>query len=269
MIPRHRLPLALVALALLSLILGWLAPLRWQGLPAGAALLLLGLTVLARLNACGGWRGIREHPPRRAQTSRARQRANTPLHLLIVRPTTQGLTAWQRDRDQALGFWQSLAASGNEARLYGLDPELRLLAATTPTGPLAPSAPLALGPSGDLRVALARLCSQARPGSILVVMAPLDESAVEWLTRLDLPRRGLQLWLVGTSLRLAADPGAIRNWRSARRYAEAWQTQLRSERLAARLERRGIRWLPLGETTDLQIRLLHLWNAGERRQNAD
>ncbi|WP_082696380.1 hypothetical protein [Pseudomonas oryzihabitans] len=261
MIARRHLPLALASLALISLILGLAAPPSWQGLPAAGAGLLLAVALLERLRP--RWRGLGlwQRPPACPSLTQARRRSNTTLHLLIANQAPHGQTAWQSDRDQALGFWQSLAASGNEVRLYGFDPELRLVAAATPTRALDSSVTIdpASGPAGDLKAALARLCSQARAGSILVVVAPLEESAVDWLARLDLQRRGLALWLVGTSLRQVAEPGEIRDWRSAWRYAEAWQAQIRSERLAARLGRRGIRWLAASETADLHIRLLRLW----------
>ncbi|WP_273806441.1 MULTISPECIES: hypothetical protein [unclassified Pseudomonas] len=265
MIPRW-LPLALGALALLSLILGWLAPLRWQALPAAGALLLLGLALLERRY----WRQTRAHPPLIAQPARARLRANTPVQLLIA-STGPAKTAGHGSREQVLGFWQALAASGNELRLYGLDPELRLLAAATPARSLKPAAlprsiPVA---TADLKAALARLCSQAQPGSVLVVLAPLDEDRVAWLGRLDLGRRGLQLWLVDTALEEMAEPDDIRTWRDACRYAEAWQARIQGERLATRLERREIRWLAASATTDLQTRLLQLWNAGDPDQTAD
>ncbi|WP_133862535.1 MULTISPECIES: hypothetical protein [Pseudomonas] len=259
------LPLALGALALLSLILGWLAPLRWQALPAAGASLLLGLALLERRH----WRKIRANPLI-AQPARARLRANTPVQLLIA---SSGLvkTDGRGSREQALGFWQALAASGNELRLYGLDPELRLLAAATPARPLKPDVlPRSVpGATADFKAALARLCSQARPGSVLVVLAPLDEARVAWLGRLDPGRRGLQLWLVDTALEELAEPDDIRTWRDACRYAEAWQTRIQGERLAARLERRGIHWLPASATADLQSRLLQLWNAGDPDQAAD
>lgn len=260
------LPPALGALALLSLILGWLAPPRWQALPAAGALLLLGLALLERRQ----WRETRAHPPLIAQPVRARLRANTPVHLLIASP---GLarTDERGSREQALGFWQALAASGNELRLYGLDPELCLLAAATPARPLRPAAlpPAAPGATADLKAALARLCNQAQPGSVLVVVAPLDEDRAAWLGRLELGRRGLQLWLVDTALEEMAEPDDIRTWRDARRYAEAWQTRLQGERLAARLARREIRCLPASATAGLQARLLQLWNAGDPDQAAD
>ncbi|WP_338545065.1 hypothetical protein V6W80_18695 [Pseudomonas benzopyrenica] len=268
---RRRLPLALVALALLSLILGGLAPLRWQGLPATGALLLLGLAVLEWLNARR--LGTRGHPSPLAPASRARLRADTTLHLLIADMATpgQGKAGRPEDHHQALSFWRALAASGNEVRLYGLDPELRLLAAATPDRPFTPAAlpELTADATADLKAALTRLCRQAQPGSVLVIMAPLDDSLVAWLARLELARRGLQLWLVDTALRQMAEPGDIRTWRDACRYAAAWQTSIESERMAARLERRGIRRLPLSETADLPVRLLQLWNAGERNQIAD
>ncbi|MDQ7915088.1 hypothetical protein RCF34_18435 [Pseudomonas sp. 102515] len=260
------LPLALVALALLGLTLGWLAPPRWQALPAAGALLLLGLALLERRH----WRKTRAHSPLIAQAVRARLRANTPLQLLIA-STGLAKTDGRGSREQALGFWQALAASGNELRLYGLDPELRLLAAATPARPLRPAVlPRSVpGATADLKAALARLCSQAQPGSVLVVMAPLDEDRVAWLGRLDLGRRGLQLWLVDTALEEMAEPDEIRTWRDARRYAEAWQARRQGERLAARLERRDIRWLPASATADLQTRLVQLWNAGDPDQIAD
>ncbi|QEU04474.1 hypothetical protein [Pseudomonas oryzihabitans] len=267
------LPLALVALALLSLILGGLAPLRWQGLPAAGALLLLGLSVMGRLNARRRRRASGEHPPLAAPASRARLRADTPLHLLIASPAEQGRGQAERsgDHQQMLGFGQALAASGNELWLYGLDPELRLLAAGTAACRLTPAElPVRLpGATSDLRAALARLCRQARPGSVLVVAAPLDEELAVWLSRLDLVRRGLQLWLVDTARQQVAEPDDIRSWRDARRYADAWQARIQGERLAARLERRPVRRLAASATADLQTRLLQLWNAGDPDQAAD
>ena len=266
------LPLALVALALLSLILGGLAPLRWQGLPAAGAL-LLGLSVMGGLNARRRRRESGEHPPLAALASRARLRADTPLHLLVSGPAEQGRGQAERsgDHQQVLDFGQALAARGNELRLYGLDPELRLLA----TGRAAcclTSAELPVRVSGatsDLRAALARLCRQARPGSVLVVAAPLDEELAVWLGRLDLARRGLQLWLVDTARQQVAEPDDIRSWRDARRYADAWQARIQGARLAARLERRHVRCLAASATADLQTRLLQLWNAGDPDQAAD
>jgi hypothetical protein len=267
------LPLALVALALLSLALGGLAPLRWQGLPAAGALLLLGLSLLERLNARWRRRESGRYPPLSAPVSRACLRTDTPLHLVIASPVEQGRGQAERpdDHHQILGFGQALAASCNELRLYGLDPELRLLAAGTAACRLTPAElpGRAPGTTADLKAALARLCSQARPGSVLMVVAPLDEEAVAWLGHLDLARRGLRLWLVDTARREAAAPGDIRSWRDARRYAEAWQSRIQAERLAARLERRHVRWLAASATVDLRTRLLQLWNAGEPDQAAD
>lgn len=266
------LPLALVALALLSLILRGLAPLRWQGLPAAGAL-LLGLSVMGRLNARRRRRASGEHPLLAAPASKARLRADTPLHLLIASPAEQGRGQAERSGDpqQVLNFGQALAASGNELWLYGLDPELRLLAAGTAVCRLMPAElPVRLpGATSDLRAALARLCRQARPGSVLVVAAPLDEELAVWIGRLELARRGLQLWLVDIARRPVAEPDDIRSWRDARRYADAWQARIQGERLAARLERRPVRYLAAGATADLQTRLLQLWNAGDPDQAAD
>ena len=267
------LPLALVALALLSLILGGLAPLRWQGLPAAGALLLLGLSVMGRLNARWRWRASGEHPALAAPASGARLRADTPLHLLIASPAEQGRGQAERsgNHQQVLAFGQALAASGNELWLYGLDPELRLLAAGTAACRLTPAElPVRLpGTTSDLRTALARLCHHARPGSVLVVAAPLDEELAVWIGRLDLARRGLQLWLVDTARQQVAEPDDICSWRDARRYADAWQARIQGERLAARLERRPVRRLAASATADLQTRLLQLWNAGDPDQAAD
>lgn len=264
------LPLALVALALLSLILGGLAPPRWQGLPAAGALLLL---LLERLNTRWRRRQSGRYPPLSAPASRACLRPDTPLHLLIASPVEQGRGQAGRsgDHQQILGFGQALAASGNELRLYGLDPELRLLAAGTAALRLTPAElpGRAPGTMADLKAGLARLCSQARPGSVLLVVAPLDEEVGVWLGRLDLARRGLRLWLVDTARREAAAPDDIRSWRDARRYADAWQARIQGERLAARLERRPVRWLAASATADLQTRLLQLWNAGDPGQAAD
>ena len=236
------LPLALVALALLSLILGGLAPPRWQGLPAAGALLLL---LLERLNTRWRRRQSGRYPPLSAPASRACLRPDTPLHLLIASPVEQGRGQAGRsgDHQQILGFGQALAASGNELRLYGLDPELRLLAAGTAALRLTPAElpGRAPGTMADLKAGLARLCSQARPGSVLLVVAPLE----------------------------AAAPDDIRSWRDARRYADAWQARIQGERLAARLERRPVRWLAASATADLQTRLLQLWNAGDPGQAAD
>lgn len=265
MIPRW-LPLALGVLALLSLILGGLAPPRWQALPAAGALVLLGLALLERRHS----RKTRAHSPLIAPAARARLRANTPVHLLIA-STGPAQPDGHESREQALGFWQALAASGNRLRLYGLDPELRLLAAATPIRPLMPVdlPQSASGATADLKAALARLCSQSQPGSVLVVVAPLEEAMMAWLSRLELAQRGLQLWLVDTALEEMTEPDEIRTWRDARRYAEAWQIRTQGERLAARLERRGIRWLPASATADLQTRLLQLWNADDPDQTAD
>ena len=97
----------------------------------------------------------------------------------------------------------------------------------------------------------------------------MTEEMLDGLARLDHVRRGLDLWLVDTSLRIIQEPAQISGWRSAQDYAEAWRARLRSDRLAARLERLGIRWLPTSDTTDLQTRLRQLWAEQSAGQIAD
>ncbi|GAC1039741.1 hypothetical protein thsps117_44990 [Pseudomonas sp. No.117] len=257
MTPSRRFPLVLVILALASLVLGIAVPPLWQGLPAAAAALVLALAILERQSPRWRWVGLWQHPPAVPRPSRT-PRYPTAWHLLLDNQAPSGLDAWRQDRDQVLELWRNLAVGGNEVRLYGLAPELRLLAAAAPGRPPVRPDPLPPRPTaaGDLQSALARLCRQAAPGSVILVVAPLEEAAVDWLARLDLAGRGLQLWVVGTSLRLAGEPREISGWRSARRYAEAWQTEIRSERLARRLERLGVSWLAASHTADLQTRLL-------------
>ncbi|KTT35904.1 hypothetical protein RSA46_03440 [Pseudomonas oryzihabitans] len=267
MIPSRRLALLLTGLALVSLLLGLSAPPLWQALPAAGGALLLALAVLERLGSRWRWPGLWQHPPRPSVTPRA-QRHSATLHLLLDRQAPAGRIPWQQDRDQALGFLRSLAAGGNAVRLYGLAPELRLLAASVPGQPLLLPR-LTVGNPGELKPALARLCLQASPGSVIVVMTPMAEEMLDGLARLDRARRGLELWLIDTSLRITQEPAQIRGWRSAQGYAEAWQTRLRSDRLAARLERLGIRWLPASDTPDLQTRLRQLWAEQSAGQIAD
>ncbi|WP_260856055.1 hypothetical protein [Pseudomonas oryzihabitans] len=260
MTPSRRLPLILAALALVSLLLGVAAPPRWQGLPAAGAALVLALALLERQRP--RWRqiGFWQHPPAAPRLSRTPRYA-APWHLLLDHQAPDGLDTWRRDRDQVLELWRNLAISGNDVRLYDLAPELRLLAAAAPGRPLVRPDPPAPRPTttGDLKSALARLCRQAAPGSVILVVAPLEEAALDWLARLDLTGRGLRLWVVGTSLRLVREPDEIRDWRSARRYADAWQSDIRRERLARRLERLGIGWLAASATADLPTRLLKQW----------
>ncbi|WP_240795258.1 hypothetical protein [Pseudomonas oryzihabitans] len=267
MIPSRRLALLLTGLALVSLLLGLIAPPIWQALPAAGGALLLALAVLERLGSKWRWPGLWQHPPRPSITPRA-QRSSATLHLLLDCQAPAGRIPWQQDRDQALGFLRSLAAGGNAVRLYGFAPELRLLAASVPGQPLI-LPKLTVGTHGELKLALARLCLQASPGSVIVVMAPMTEEMLDGLARLDRVRRGLDLWLVDTSLRIIQEPAQISGWRSAQGYAEAWRARLRSDRLAARLERLGIHWLPARATTDLQTRLRQLWAEQSAGQIAD
>lgn len=267
MMPSRHLALLLTSLAFVSLLLGLIATPVWQGLPAAGGVLLLALAALERLRPGCRWPGLWQHPPSSPVTTRARQRAAT-LHLLLDSQPPGAPIPWQRHRDQALGFLYSLAASGNSVRLYDLAPDLRLLATSAPGRSLTLPR-LTAGARGELKPALAQLCLQATPGSVIVVMAPVAEDRVDWLARLDRARRGLDLWLIDTSPRIATEPVKIRGWRSAQRYAEAWQAQLRNERLAARLERLGIRWLPASDTEALQTRLLRLWEEDSAGQVVD
>lgn len=267
MIPSSRLALLLTGLALVSLLLGLIASPIWQALPAAGGALLLALAVLERLGSRWRWPGLWQHPLQPSVTPRAPRRSAT-LHLLLDCQAPAGRIPWQQDRDQALGFLRSLAAGGNAVRLYGLAPELHLLAASVPGQPfILPR--LTVGTPGELKPALARLCLQASPGSVIVVMAPMTEEMLDGLARLDRVRRGLDLWLVDTSLRIIQEPTQIRGWRSAQGYAEAWRARLRSDRLVARLGRLGIRWLPASDTTDLQTRLRRLWAEQSAGQIAD
>jgi len=267
MIPSRRLALLLTGLAAISLLVGLSAPPVWQGLPATAGALLLALAAFERLRPGCRWPGLWQRPKPPRVTTRAQHRSAT-LHLLLDGQAPQGEIPWQQDRDQAWGFLHNLAASGNDVRLYGFAPELRLLAANAPGRPLRLPR-LTAGAAGELKPALAQLCVQAHPGSVIVVLAPLAEDTLDGLARLDRTRRGLDLWLIDTSLRLPKEPAEIGGWRSAQRYAEAWQARLRGDRLAARLQRLGIRWLPVSDTADLQSRLLRLWEENQEGQMAD
>lgn len=268
--PSRRLLFGLASLTLASLVLGLALPPGWQGLPAAAAILLLALATLERRHPRWRWAGLWQHPPRPFATGLARRRPNT-LHLLIDNRAPAGRSAWQQDHDQALGFARGVAASGNAVRVYGLDPDLRLLAATAPerTPPLPPTLALQPGTGGELKAALAQLCRQGGPDGLIVVVAPLEEECLEWLARLELDRRGLTLWLVGTQPRGPLEPSQLRGPRTARAYAESWKTQLRHERLALRLARLGITWLPASGEASLQTRLLERWEATDEGQTAD
>lgn len=257
MIPSRRLVLLLTGLAAVSLLVGLSAAPVWQGLPATAGVLLLALATCERLRPGYRWPGLWHWPPQPRVTRRAHYQPAT-LHLLFDGQTPLGQGAWQEDRDQALGFLQRLAASGNDVRLYGLVPELRLLAASAPGRSLSLPRLTAIT-GGELKPALAQLCLQARPGSVIVVLTPEAEVLLDGLTRMDPSRRGLDLWLIDTSLKLAKAPAKIGGWRSALDYAEAWQAQLHRDRLNARLQGLGIRWLPASDTVALQSRLLQLW----------
>ena len=262
MIPSRRLLLALAGLALTSLALGLVLPPHWQGLPALGALLLLVLAMLERQRPRWSWAGLWQRPPAQPMAGRARRRP-APLHLLIDSQAPAGRSTWQQDRDQALGFARAVATGGNLVRLYGLDPILRLLAASTADGSLPPASDLEPGAAGALKAGLAQLCRNAEPGSLIVVVAPLAEDCADWLARLEGTGRELTFWLISTSLRVPAEPERIRSRRSARAYAEAWRVQLRHEHLATRLERLGHLWLPAGGKTSLQARLLRLWEVAD------
>lgn len=267
--PSRRLLLALAGLTVASLVLGLILPPRWQVLPAAGTLLLLIVAVLERSRSRWRRAGLWQYPPAPSVVGRPRQRPST-LHLLIDDQAPTGRRAWQQDLDQALGFARRVAASGNAVRLYGLDPELRLLAASLPAR--APSlSPVVLRPGagGELRSGLAQLCRRADPGSLIVVVAPLEEERLEWLARLEVARRGLTLWLVGTTPRGPTEPSHLRGPGTARAYAEAWKTQIRHERLASRLARPGITWVPASGVVSLQTRLLALWEKDDGDQAAD
>ena len=268
--PSRRLLLGLASLALASLVLGLVLPPRWQGLPAAGAILLLALATLECRHPRGCWAGLWQRPPAPGVADRARQRPNT-LHLLIDSRASAGHSAWQQDLDQALGFARCVAASGNAVRVYGFDPDLRLLAATIPerTPPLPPTLGLQPGTGGEFKAALAQLCRQVGPDGLIVVVAPMEEERLEWLARLEVARRGLTLWLVGTLSRGPLEPRQLRGPRTARAYAESWKTQIRHERLALQLARLGIAWVPASGAASLQRRLLALWEAADGVQAAD
>lgn len=268
--PSRRLLLVLASLALVSLVLGLALPPRWQALPAAGAILLLALAVLERWHPRWRRTGLWQQPPALFIAARARQRPHT-LHLLIDSRAPAGCSAWQQDHDQALDFARRVAASGNAVRVYGLDPDLRLLAATAPgrTPPLSPTLALQPGRGGEFKAGLAQLCRLVGPHGLIVVVAPLAEESLEGLARLEVARRGLTLWLVGTLPRGPLEPRQLRGPRTARAYAEAWKTQIHQERLALRLARLGITWLPASGEASLQTRLLSMWEAADEGQTAD
>ncbi|WP_236712083.1 hypothetical protein [Pseudomonas sp. EpS/L25] len=268
--PSRRLLLGLASLTLASLVLGLALPPRWQALPAAGAILLLGLAALERWHPRWYWAGLWQRPAARFIADRARQRPHT-LHLLLDSRAPAGRSAWQQDQDQALGFARHVAASGNAVRVYGFDPNLRLLAATAPgrNPPLPPTVALQPGTGGELKAVLAQLCRQVGPDGLIVVVTPMAEERLEWLARLEVARRGLTLWLVGTLPGGPLEPRQLSGPRTARAYAEAWKTQIRHERLALRLARLGITWLPASGAASLQTRLLALWEAADEGQTAD